>query len=157
MEKQEIAVPILHHSIVSEHELMVGDVLFRERKEMIKNSNDAGDEVETELVHVRYIGDESLKVTQTLKNGELEDEKIDHNLENDEEAVENFKNEWENGWHPSFTSTEDDDDHDANEDAFQNKLDDFARCKVCGGFRSDSKFPKCPGGCVNLFTDPCNQ
>ena len=85
---------------------MVGDVLFRERKEMIKNSNDASDEVKTELVHVRYIGDESLKVTQILKNGELEDEKIDHNLENDEEAVENFKNEWENGWHPFFTSTE---------------------------------------------------
>ena len=106
METQEIAVPVLHHSIVSEHELMVGDVLFRERKEMIKNFNDAGDEVKTELFHVRYIGDESLKVTQTLKNGELEDEKIDHNLENDEEAVENFKNEWENGWHPFFTSTE---------------------------------------------------
>ena len=98
---QEIAVPV-HHSIVSEHELMVGGVLFRERKEMTKTSNDS-DDVKTELVHIRKIGDEDyLKVTQTLKNGELVDIKIDSNLEN--EAIENFKNEWENEWHPFFTS-----------------------------------------------------
>ena len=111
METQEIAFPIVHHRIssevsTSEHELMVDGVIFGERKEMIKTSIDS-DDVKTLLVHTKFIGDEDyLKVTQSLKNGELEDEKIDHNLENDEEAVENFKNEWENGWHPFFTSTE---------------------------------------------------
>ena len=102
METQEIAVPVLHN-IVSEHSLMVAGIVFRERKEMIKTSNDS--DVKTELVHIRKIGDEDyLKVTQTLKNGELEDIKIDSNLEN--EAIENFKNEWVNEWHPFFTSTD---------------------------------------------------
>ena len=101
METQEIAVPVLHN-IVSEHSLMVAGIVFRERKEMIKTSNDS-DDVKTELVHVRFIGDKDyLKVTQTLKNGELDDEKIDSNLS--DEDVEDFKKLWENEWHPTLIS-----------------------------------------------------
>ena len=97
METQVIAVPV---SIVSEHELMVNGILFQERKEMVKTSNESEDK--TRMVHIRRIGDEDfLKVTQTVENGEVAEE-TDSNLEN--EAIENFKNEWENEWHPFFTS-----------------------------------------------------
>ena len=98
MENQEIAYPIVHHSIVSEHELMVAGIVLREKKEMIKTSDDS-DGVKTDLVHVRYIGEDYLKVTQSLKNGELEDEKIDSNLS--DEDIENFKKQWGNEWHPT--------------------------------------------------------
>ena len=104
MENQEIAFPIVHHSIVSEHELMVAGIVLREKKEMIKTSNDS-DGVKTDLVHIRYIGDEDyLKVTQSFKNGELEDEKIDSNLS--DEDIENFKKQWENEWHPTLISND---------------------------------------------------
>ena len=97
METQVIAVPV---SIVSEHELMVNGILFQERKEMVKTSNESEDK--TRMVHIRRIGDEDfLKVTQTVENGEVAEE-TDSNLEN--EAIQNFKNEWENEWHPFFTS-----------------------------------------------------
>ena len=106
MENQEIAFPIVivHHSIVSEHELMVAGIVLREKKEMIKTSDDS-DGVKTDLVHIRYIGDEDyLKVTQSFKNGELEDEKIDSNLS--DEDIENFKKQWENEWHPTLISND---------------------------------------------------
>ena len=98
METQEIAFPIVHYRIssevsTSEHELMVDGVIFGERKEMIKTSIDS-DDVKTLLVHTKFIGDEDyLKVTQSFKNGELEDEKIDSNLS--DEDGENFKKQWE--------------------------------------------------------------
>ena len=104
MENQEIAFQIVHHSIVSEHELMVAGIVYREKKEMIKTSDDS-DGVKTDLVHIRYIGDEDyLKVTQSLKNGKLEDEKIDSNLS--DEDIENFKKQWENEWHPTLISND---------------------------------------------------
>ena len=109
METQEIAFPIVHHRIssevsTSEHELMVDGVIFGERKEMIKTSIDS-DDVKTLLVHTKFIGDEDyLKVTQSLKNGELEDEKIDSNLS--DEDIENFKKQWENEWHPTLISND---------------------------------------------------
>ena len=109
METQEIAFPIVHHRIssevsTSEHELMVDGVIFGERKEMIKTSIDS-DDVKTLLVHTKFIGDEDyLKVTQSLKNGELEDEKIDSNLS--DEDIENFKKQWENEWHPTLFSND---------------------------------------------------
>ena len=104
MENQEIAF----HSIVSEHELMVAGIVLREtkveKKEMIKTSDDS-DGVKTDLVHVRYIGDEDyLKVSQSLKNGKLEEEKIDSNLS--DEDIENFKKQWENEWHPTLISND---------------------------------------------------
>ena len=98
MEIQEIPI--------SEHELMVGRVLFREKKEMHMVKNSIESEVKTELVHTRQIGDEDyLKVTQTMRNGELVDEKIDSNLES-EEAIEDFKKQWENEWTPVLISTD---------------------------------------------------
>ena len=106
MENQEIAF----HSIVSEHELMVAGIVLSETKvemkEMIKTSDDS-DGVKTDLVHVhvRCIGDEDyLKVTQSLKNGKLEEEKIDSNLS--DEDIENFKKQWENEWHPTLFSND---------------------------------------------------
>ena len=109
METQEIAFPIVHHRIssevsTSEHELMVDGVIFGERKEMIKTSIDF-DDVKTLLVHTKFIGDEDyLKVTQSLKNGKLEEEKIDSNLS--DEDIENFKKQWENEWHPTLISND---------------------------------------------------
>ena len=86
-----------HHSIISDHELNVdidGDVVvFRERKEfsnVVKNSN----EIESTSVHTRFIGDEYLTVTQTMKDGKT-DETRETNLGDSEEAVDNFKNKWE--------------------------------------------------------------
>ena len=97
METQEIPSNS-EHAETHDSRLMVGRVLFRERKEMhmVKNFES---EVKTELVHIREIGDEDyLKVTQTMKNGELVEEKIDSNLQS-EEAIKDFKKQWENEWH----------------------------------------------------------
>ena len=105
LEKIQIPmVPVHHHrSIVSEHELVLDGIRFRERKEMVKFSNDSGESI-TELVHSRYIGNEKyLQVTQTLKNGEVKDEEIVSNLENDE-AMEDFQKQWVNEWFPVLIS-----------------------------------------------------
>ena len=121
METQEIAVPV-HHSIVSEHELMVDGILFQERKEMVKTSNESEDKTRT--VHIRRIGDKDfLKVTQTVENGEVAEES-DSNLENDE-AIQNFKNEWENEWHPFFTSSSSDTDETQASTGMANKIKNF--------------------------------
>ena len=109
METQEIAFPIVHRSIdsefkISEHALMIHGIQYGEKKEMIKTSDDS-DGDKTDLAHVRYIGDEDyLTVTQSLKNGKLEDEKIDSNLS--DEDIENFKKQWENEWHPTLISND---------------------------------------------------
>ena len=96
-----------HHSIISDHELNVdidGDVVvIRERKEfsnVVKNSN----EIESTSVHTRFIGDEYLTVTQTLKDGKT-DETRETNLGDSEEAVDNFKNAWELYWHPTLAQS----------------------------------------------------
>ena len=87
----------------SENELELNGIVFREKKETIKTSIDS-DGVKTVLIRVRYIGDDYLKVTQTLRNGKLEDEKIDSNLS--DEDIENFKKQWENEWHPTLISND---------------------------------------------------
>ena len=76
----------------SENELELNGIVFREKKETIKTSIDSGG-VKTVLIRVRYIGDDYLKVTQTLRNGKLEDEKLDSNLS--DEDGENFNKQWE--------------------------------------------------------------
>ena len=130
MQTQEIAVPV---SIVSEHELMIGGILFRQKKEMIQISMDS-DDVKTELVHTRFIGDEDyLKVIQTLKNGKMElIIKIeDSNCSRENmawgpmKAIENFKNRWENKWHPFFTSSSTDTDEAQGSTGMANKIKKF--------------------------------
>ena len=98
-----------HRSIISEHEQILDGIRFRERKEMVKFPNNPKNPVSgqradciKELVHSRYIGNEKyLQVTQTWKNGELEDTEITSNLENDQ-AMEDFKKQWTNGWYPAL-------------------------------------------------------
>ena len=88
----------IHHSVTTEHELMVDGKTFKEVREMVKISEESKPEKST-LVHMRSIEDRYYTVHQTMNNGQVEDEKIETNLE-EENGINLFKEEWEAVWNP---------------------------------------------------------
>ena len=88
----------LHRSIVSDHELVVDDKVFRELRQFTKVTEESTESNgKSTLAHTRFIGEHYYSVHQIMNQGQLEDEKIETNLET-EEQIDNFKNEWEDGW-----------------------------------------------------------
>ena len=89
----------IHRSVLLDHKLMVDGVTFHEYKEL--NNVCAEDGVkETQLSHLRAIGDRSYTVNQNMVDGVIKEETIDTTMSTDE--LENFKNEWAEKWQPSI-------------------------------------------------------
>ena len=87
-----------HHSIWLDHQMIVHGVLMRERKDLVKTLNDETGVEESHLTHTRVIGEKSYTSTQSISDGQKEEEMIETDM-NDSE-LENFKNEWEEKWNP---------------------------------------------------------
>ena len=79
--------------------LMVDGVTFYENKELKIVWADDGVK-ETQLSHLRAIGDQSYTVNQNMVDGVIKEETIDTTMSTDE--LENFKNEWAEKWQPSI-------------------------------------------------------
>ena len=93
-----------HRSILLDHQMIVDGVLMRERKDLTKTLNDETGVEESHLTHTRVIGEKSYTSTQSISDGEKEEEMIETDM-NDSE-LENFKNEWEEKWNPSIREDE---------------------------------------------------
>ena len=93
-----------HRSILLDHQMIVNGVLMRERKDLVKTLNDETGVEESHLTHTRVIGEKSYTSTQSISEGEKEEEMIETDM-NDSE-LENFKNEWEEKWNPSIRDDE---------------------------------------------------
>ena len=80
-----------------EHELMVDSKTFKEVKECVKFVEaEASKEIfeKLTLIHMRSIDGRYYTVRQTMNNGQLEDTKIETNME-EENEINSFKQEWE--------------------------------------------------------------
>ena len=82
-----------HRTVISDHELIVDNEVYRERKEMSKVSREGLDSDDYVLSHTRRIGDNHYTINHVFKDGIMESEDIQTNL--DEEGLENFKNQWQ--------------------------------------------------------------
>ena len=82
-----------HRTVISDHELIVDNVVYRERKEMSKVSQEGLDSDDYVLSHSRLIGEDFYTINHVFKDKIMETENIDTNL--DDEALENFKNQWQ--------------------------------------------------------------
>ena len=87
-----------HRTVISDHELIVDNVVYRERKEMSKVSQEGLDSDDYVLSHSRRIGDDFYTINHVFKDKIMETENIETNL--DEESLENFKNQWMEAWKP---------------------------------------------------------
>ena len=92
-----------HHSILSDHELEVDGVIYRELKSLdrvvIQDGPDAGKE-EQVLVHTRSIGDKNYTVSEGSENEETEKVVEENNMTRLE--VEAFQEEWSKNWNPNL-------------------------------------------------------
>ena len=90
----------LHRTVVSDHELMVDGKVFKEHKSMAKKTEEGNESEDYSLIHHRSIDDKYYIVSQNFKDGEMESENVDTNL--DDNAIETFKEEWEECWKPTI-------------------------------------------------------
>ena len=106
--------PIHHHSILSDHQLEVDGVIYRELKTLNRvvsqDGPDAGKDEQT-LVHTRSIGDQNYTVTKiniegsNPSNEETEEISGENNLTSDEVLA--FQEAWDKNWNPSLGQQED--------------------------------------------------
>ena len=100
-----------HRSVLLDHQMIVDEVLMREKKDLTKTLNDETGVEESHLSHMRVIGNRSYTATQSITDdgagcGEEKEELIETDM--DESELENFKNEWEEKWNPSIREDEPD-------------------------------------------------
>ena len=94
-----------HRSVLLDHQMIVDEVLMREKKDLTKTLNDETGVEESHLSHMRVIGDRSYTAKQSITDdGEEKEEMIETDM--DECELENFKNEWEEKWNPSIREDE---------------------------------------------------
>ena len=100
---------ITHHSVLSDHQLEVDGVIYREVKTLnhvvIQDGPDAGKD-EQVIVHTRSIGDQNYTVTKINiegsdpSNEETEEISGENNLTSDEVLA--FQEAWDKNWNPSL-------------------------------------------------------
>ena len=96
-----------HHSILSDHELEVDGVIYRESKSLnrvvIQDGPDAGKD-EQLLVHTRSIGDKNYTVKKINSEGSEneETEKVVEENNMTSLEVEAFQEEWSKNWNPNL-------------------------------------------------------
>ena len=100
-----------HHNILSDHELEVDGVIYRELKSLnlvvIQDGPDAGKE-EQVLVHTRSIGDKNYTVKKINSEGS-ENEETEKLVEENNMTrleVEAFQEEWTKNWNPNLDQQE---------------------------------------------------
>ena len=98
-----------HRSVLLDHQMIVDEVLMREKKDLTKTLNDETGVEESHLSHMRVIGDRSYTAKQSITDdgagcGEGKEEMIETDM--NECELENFKNEWEEKWNPSIREDE---------------------------------------------------
>ena len=101
----------IHHSILSDHELEVDSVIYRELKSLnhvvIQDGPDTGKEKQV-LVHTRSIGDKNYTVKKTNSEGS-ENEETEAVVEESNmtrHEVEAFQEEWSKNWNPNLSQQE---------------------------------------------------
>ena len=89
----------IHRSVLLDHKLMVDGVTFHEYKEL--NNVCAEDGVkETQLSHLRAIGERSYTVNQKMVEGDIKEETIYTTMSPDEwEDFTYWSYEWAEMWH----------------------------------------------------------
>merc|ERR1719312_30738 len=87
---------IAKKNVVTGHELQVGGVTLRDKRELIVETKD-GHQVST-LIHTRWIEEKVYKVITTSMNGTVVDTKVDTQLSDEE--VEDFQRTWNENWNP---------------------------------------------------------
>lgn len=102
-------------AVVMEHEMVVDDVLLKERKELTTVTGNDGTE-KSVLVHTRTIGDRVYEVRKVFQDNVTLETTVNTSLSNDEALA--FQDEWNQKWQPSITE-----DQLANRDAVQNDDD----------------------------------
>ena len=98
--RQEIS----HHSVLSDHQLEVDGVIYRELKTLngvvSQDGPDAGKD-EQVLVHTRSIGDKSYTVKKSDPSNEETEEVVEgNNWTSDEKRA--FLEDWDKNWNPSI-------------------------------------------------------
>ena len=98
--RQEIS----HHSVLSDHQLEVDGVIYRELKTLNRvvsqDGPDAGKD-EQILVHTRSIGDKSYTVKKSDPSNEETEEVVEgNNWTSDEKHA--FLEDWDKNWNPSI-------------------------------------------------------
>jgi len=82
-------------TMVTDHQLVVDGVSFRDRQEMTDLDTD-GNRL---LVQTRWIGTNMYQVTKTLKGGKVVDKKVNMTKMNDTD-FQKFKMDWTDKWNP---------------------------------------------------------
>ena len=90
----------IHRSVFLDHKLMIDGVTFHEHK-VLQNEYDENNVKQGMLSHTRAIGDQSYTAIQKIVDGNVQDEVIETTMTPEE--IENFRNEWEEKWHPSIS------------------------------------------------------
>ena len=95
---------ISHHSVLSDHQLEVDGVIYRELKTLngviSQDGPDAGKD-EQVLVHTRSIGDKSYTVKKSDPSNEETEEVVEgNNWTSDEKHA--FLEDWDKNWNPSI-------------------------------------------------------
>lgn len=96
-----------HRCVLTEHEIVVDGVLFREYKELnhlLDDSTSDGSQKQV-LTHMRSIGERKYTVQQITIDGATQEDIVETNM--DEDQIEAFKAEWEEKWKPSIDHTDD--------------------------------------------------
>ena len=93
----------IHKSVLLDHQMIIDGVVFRERKDLEKVTNDEGVE-ESHLSHMRSIGDREYTAKQRMVNGAIVGEEIIETTMAPEE-LDYFKMEWDTKWNPSITES----------------------------------------------------
>ena len=83
--------------------MIIDGVVFRERKDLEKVTNDEGVE-ESHLSHMRSIGDRKYIAKQRMVNGAIDGEETIETTMAPEE-LDDFKMEWDTKWNPSITES----------------------------------------------------
>ena len=86
-----------------EHEMVVDDVLLKERKELTTLTTNDGTE-KSVLVHTRTIGDKVYEVRKVMQGGVALETTVNTSLT--EEEAYTFQEEWNVKWQPTITDTE---------------------------------------------------
>ena len=87
---QEVIEGILHRSILLDHKDIREGIQYHEKKELLTIYYEDG--VESNLSHMRQIGNKTITTNQKFVDEEVKDETIETNLAEDEIAA--FKRDW---------------------------------------------------------------
>lgn len=90
-----------HRCVLTEHEMLVDGVVFREYKELNQvTAEDEGSNPKQVLTHMRSIGERKYTVQQITVDGVRQDDVVETNMNEDEVVA--FLEEWEEKWQPSI-------------------------------------------------------